>query len=93
MARLHFEVGVFLGTCCFISLAFLVLDWKRNRDGGNIQLPFHDDEEDELDGGTSQSDPFPITKPVDILDGYPLREEEFWRKVRSPCTIEGSVFA
>ncbi|KLO19365.1 multidrug resistance-associated ABC transporter [Schizopora paradoxa] len=82
MTRLEFEVGILLSTCCLLSVAFFVLDWKRSRDGGSIQLPLHDDGEEELDGGSSQSDPFPITKPVDVLDGYPIREDEFWRKMR-----------
>ena len=47
MTRLQFEVGILLSACCFISLAFFLLDWKRSRDGGSIQLPMHGDEEEE----------------------------------------------
>ncbi len=64
---------------CSSSLSTGSAEGKR----GHIQLPLHDDGEEELDGGTSQNDPFPITKPVDMLDGYPIREDDFWREVRS----------
>ncbi len=91
MARFQLEVGLFLCACSLLSLLFFALDWKRGREEGHIQLPLHDDGEEELDGGTSQNDPFPITKPVDMLDGYPIREDDFWREVRSSRVLYRST--
>ena len=88
MPRYELECVVALVVVALISSIVFFLDRPKE---GKIKLPFHDEEVEAegepyevLDGG--QSDPFDVTKPVDVVDGEPLDEEEFWANVRSsPC--------
>lgn len=44
---------------------------------GKIQLPTHG----ELDESLTR-DPFDVNRPEDVIDGYPINEEGFWKNVR-----------
>lgn len=48
---------------------------------GKIRLTEGDDE---------QNDAFDVTKPEDIIDGYPIDEQGFWSRVRQGnlCEVE-----
>ncbi|KAJ7853283.1 multidrug resistance-associated ABC transporter [Mycena olivaceomarginata] len=43
---------------------------------GKIQLPLHSESDNSTD------DAFDVTKPEDIVDGYPIDEEGFWAKTK-----------
>ena len=78
MPSFQLEVGIVL--CCCALFSASVFLWQRRPEEGAVKLPIHNDEE--LDGAIESDDPFDVTKPEDVIDGYPIREEEFWRKVR-----------
>ena len=74
---IHFqsEIAVALALSAFGSLATFCLTRPRK---GKIQLPVHAD--GSLDA-TSNRDPFDVTTPDDVIDGYPVDEEAFWKEV------------
>jgi len=45
---------------------------------GKIRLPIHTDEDEGKDG-------LDVTKPEDLLDGYPIDLDGFWKRVSSVC--------
>lgn len=71
MARFQLEIAITLIGFSAASLLFLVL--RRSKEG-KIQLPSHVTED--------APDPFDITTPEDFIEGYPIDEENFWRKAR-----------
>ena len=79
MTQFQLEIGIFLCCCAVVSSLFF---YRATRpEDSKIALPIrngslgHEDER-EVD------DPFNVTTPEDMVDGFPIREEEFWRKVR-----------
>ena len=64
--------------CCSALVSAAVFAYEARPKDRQVQLPTYDDGERE-----HVDDPFDVTKPEDIIDGYPIREEEFWAKVRS----------
>ena len=79
MPRLQLEAGVFLCVCAVISCLKFVLNWRNSKREGTIVLDAAQDEG--LDGLSTSADPFPITKEEDVVDGFPIQEQVFWRKV------------
>ncbi|KAJ3746747.1 multidrug resistance-associated ABC transporter [Lentinula detonsa] len=74
MARYQPEIALALAVLVAASLCLLVLN--RHRDG-KIQLPVN-----VAQGEQSLPDPFDVTTPEDFLEGYPIDEENFWKKLR-----------
>ncbi|KAG6854494.1 hypothetical protein C0991_006096 [Blastosporella zonata] len=75
MPRFQFEVWLVLATAALGSGAIFFLNRPRE---GKIQLPIH---------GTADvleniHDPFDVTKPEDVVDGYPIEGDAFWSKMR-----------
>ncbi|THH04398.1 hypothetical protein EW145_g5549, partial [Phellinidium pouzarii] len=79
MPAYQLAVGIVL-CCCALFSAFVFISEGHYKEG-ELRLPIHDDD-DELDGAAKAGDPFDITEPEDLINGYPIREEEFWAKMR-----------
>jgi hypothetical protein len=62
-----------LSAACSIAVFYLT----RPKDG---QIKLFVEHDDGYDHG-NRLDPFDITKPEDVIDGYPLDEDAFWIKV------------
>ncbi|TFK68805.1 multidrug resistance-associated ABC transporter [Pluteus cervinus] len=73
MPRFEFEITVVLVLSAIGSL--LAFFAGREKDG-KIQLPLTNDTVGH------EYDPFDVTTPEDILDGYPVDETTFWNKMR-----------
>lgn len=58
----------------FSALAKVLLRHKE----GEIKLPLSQN----ADTAALEHDPFDVATPEDVIDGYPLDEEDFWIKVR-----------
>lgn len=80
MPRFQLEVSIVFALSIVCSLGILYL--SRAQDG-KIRLPVGRDEIDEFED--FGHDPFDITKPEDIVDGYPIDEPKFWAKVWVSC--------
>lgn len=82
MPRLELEVGILLCSCALISV--LVFSFDKKPEEGKIKLyeQHLGRDEGEDDDLQEQSDPYYVTKDEDIIDGYPIKENEFWQKVR-----------
>ncbi|KAG6829812.1 hypothetical protein H0H87_010041 [Tephrocybe sp. NHM501043] len=78
MPRFQFEVWITLTTVAFGSGTIFFLSRPKE---GKIQLPIHGTTE-ELAEETSAHDPFDVTKPEDVVDGYPIDGDEFWSKMK-----------
>ena len=76
MFRFQLEVAIALVTSAFSSLVVRYFTGKKAE--GTIQLPIHI-EEDQHD---TLHDPFDVTKPEDVVHGYPIDAEGFWTRVR-----------
>lgn len=88
MPRFEFEISVVLVICVLVSR---VVWWftMREKEGG-VRLPVHIGEEEsgsgmltssvDTGGYLSRGDPFDITKLEDIVDGYPIDEDGFWKR-------------
>ncbi|KAF8205439.1 multidrug resistance-associated ABC transporter [Mycena galopus ATCC 62051] len=70
MPLYQLEIASALAISAFCSSVFLYLNRPTE---GKIQLPLHSDFSD---------DAFDVTKPEDILDGYPIEGEAFWVKIK-----------
>ncbi|KAL4079580.1 hypothetical protein J3A83DRAFT_4368342 [Scleroderma citrinum] len=55
--------------------SLVVFYLARSNGRGKIQLPTHGEDDDSL-----LRDPFDVTRPEDVIDGYPINEEEFWNE-------------
>ncbi|TFK48986.1 P-loop containing nucleoside triphosphate hydrolase protein [Heliocybe sulcata] len=77
MLRFQLQVAVSLAVATVGSLGFLWYYGTGDYEEGKVRLPVYSDGEEEL-----QSDPFNITKPEDLIDGYPVDEQGFWNKMR-----------
>ncbi|KIJ58252.1 hypothetical protein HYDPIDRAFT_44556 [Hydnomerulius pinastri MD-312] len=60
-----------------IGVGSLVVLYLTRSQEGKIQLPTHGE-----DGESLVRDPFDVTRPEDVVDGFPINEEEFWNNVR-----------
>jgi hypothetical protein len=80
MPRFEFEISVAL--LVSVVLSGIVL-WVTREKEGKVQLPTHVGEEPLGDGFLGGGDPFDVTKPEDLLDGFPVNEEQFWKRVSS----------
>jgi hypothetical protein len=76
MLRYQLEVVIALNVSAALSALFLYLTRPKE---GNIQLPVHARDTAET---YSDGDPFDVTTAEDVLEGYPLDEEQFWAKVQ-----------
>ena len=75
MAQYQLEVGILLALAALGSaLTFVVFRVKDSE--GVIKLPTTDNSLER------EHDPFDVTVPEDLVDGHPIGEEQFWRKVR-----------
>ncbi|KAF9234929.1 hypothetical protein BU15DRAFT_78554 [Melanogaster broomeanus] len=74
MLEYQLPLAAVLAATAVGSIVVLYLTRPRK---GKIQLPTHGDEDEPL-----LRDPFDVTRPEDIVDGYPINEDAFWDKVR-----------
>ncbi|TFK22452.1 ATP-binding cassette transporter [Coprinopsis marcescibilis] len=74
MFRFQVEIGAALIASAVSSS--VALYWSKKSGEGKIRLPVHGD------GEHPQHDPLDVTTPTDLIDGYPIDEEKFWRKMR-----------
>lgn len=79
MPRLEFEISVALVGCVLVSLVGL---WITREKEGSVKLPVHVGDDDSLGNGSGEGDPFDVTKPEDVVDGYPIDEDGFWKRIR-----------
>ena len=77
MPQFEFEIGIFLLCCALVSIAVFLFESLSQE--GKLKLPTHG--EDFLNVALEIDDPFDVTKPEDIIDGDPIRENEFWAAV------------
>lgn len=95
MPAFQFESAVFLAGSGLVSVLVLVLSRPKE---GKVKLPTAtdaaSDDEGELELEGEKADPFDVTKPEDVIDGYPIDADGFWEKVRphlskrmSPLTL------
>lgn len=58
-----------------------VVAWFFREKEGRIRLPVHAEDEHPASGFVAEADPFNVTTPEDIVDGYPVDADEFWKRV------------
>ncbi|KDR79985.1 hypothetical protein GALMADRAFT_242167 [Galerina marginata CBS 339.88] len=75
MLRLQLPIAIVLGVSAAASCIFFFFTQTEE---GKIQLPRHVEAEDDV----PQHDPFDVTKPQDVNDGFPIEEEQFWTRMR-----------
>lgn len=84
MPSFEFEISVVLVVFAFVSLVAL---WITREKEGSVKLPTHVGDEGVVGGGGDEDayvpvvDPFDVTKPEDLIDGYPIDGEGFWKRV------------
>ncbi|KAF9450615.1 P-loop containing nucleoside triphosphate hydrolase protein [Macrolepiota fuliginosa MF-IS2] len=78
MPRFEFEASVVLAVCAVSSA---VVGWFTREKEGTVRLPMHVGEEGNP-AGSGGEDPFDVTRPEDVVDGYPLDADEFWKRMR-----------
>ncbi len=78
MPRFQFETSVALMVCVVGSG---VVTWFVSEKEGKIRLPMHAEDERPASGFVAEADPFNVTTPEDIVDGYPVDADEFWKRV------------
>jgi len=86
MVCFEFEISVVLAIC--VPVSCVVLWFTTRAKEGGVRLPVHVGEDEgiltrdtDAGGYLSGDDPFDVTKPEDIIDGYPIDEDEFWNRV------------
>ena len=74
MPKFQFEVALALvvGALCSLTFSYVT----RAQEGG-IKLPIRAEENQE-----TERDPFDVTGPDDLVEGYPVKEDAFWAQVR-----------
>ncbi|KAJ6595567.1 multidrug resistance-associated ABC transporter [Mycena vulgaris] len=72
MPLYQLEIAVALGISAFFSGVFLFLNRPTE---GKIQLPIHAEAD-------TYEDAFDVTKPEDLVDGYPIDGDAFWARIR-----------
>ena len=83
MPQLQLAATVFLVCCAIVS--GVAIFYQGKAPDREIQLPINNDEIPGLDDGTKSDDPFEVTTPEDVIDGYPVAERKFWVRVRNSC--------
>jgi hypothetical protein len=78
MLKFQLEVAIALTVGAAASL--VVFYFTRPKEG-KIKLPTHTDDQEH------EHDPFDVTTPEDVVEGYPLQEEAFWAQVRYERSI------
>lgn len=84
MPRFQFEISVALMVCVVGSG---VVAWFVREKKGKIRLPTHTDDEHQTNGFVPEADPFNVTTPEDIVDGYPIDIDEFWKQVNAEYVL------
>ena len=83
MVCFEFEISVVLAIC--VPVSCVVLWFTARAKEGGVKLPVHVGGEvtrnADTGGYLSGDDPFDVTKPEDIIDGYPIDEDGFWKRV------------
>lgn len=77
--QLFVAIALIVAAACSFAINIL------SRQEGQIKLPVYNDANEDDEGllpSVDSKDPFDVTKAEDFLDGYPLHEEGFWKKVR-----------
>ncbi|RDB27902.1 ATP-dependent bile acid permease [Hypsizygus marmoreus] len=89
MPRFQLEVSIALAVC---ALGSLLIFYLTRSNEGKIQLPTYLGQDRQLDdvGG---HDPFDITTPEDIIDGYPINPDAFWGKMKQRKFIISGALA
>ncbi|KAJ7640732.1 multidrug resistance-associated ABC transporter [Mycena polygramma] len=72
MPLYQLEIASGLAIAAFFSGVFFYLNRPTE---GKIQLPVHSEYD-------TDEDPFDVTKPEDIIDGYPIEGEAFWVQIK-----------
>lgn len=75
MPQYQLEIAVLLAASVVCSVVIFYL--TRPRDG---QIKLSVEHDDGYEHGT-QPDPFDVSTPEDMIDGYPIDEHAFWVKV------------
>ncbi|KAJ7785356.1 multidrug resistance-associated ABC transporter [Mycena maculata] len=71
MPLYQLEIAIALALSALCSSVFFFLSRPKE---GKIQLPIYSESVEE--------DPFDVTKPEDVIDGYPIEEDAFWTQVK-----------
>ncbi|KAF8879657.1 ATP-binding cassette transporter [Gymnopilus junonius] len=88
MPRFQLQTAAVLVSSAAASFIFLLLTRSEE---GKIQLPSHVNVNE--DGEYAEHDPFDVTRPEDVIDGYPIEEEAFWRRMRWRKIFVSSLLA
>ncbi|PPQ81930.1 hypothetical protein CVT25_013778 [Psilocybe cyanescens] len=73
----HYQLPIAIVLVLSAATSLIVFFLTRTQEG-KIQLS----DDDILDNELPQHDAFDVTRPEDILDGHPIEEEQFWRRMR-----------
>ncbi|KAF8888648.1 hypothetical protein BD779DRAFT_455287 [Infundibulicybe gibba] len=76
MPRYQLPIAI---TLVGFSIASLIAFYFTRPNRGKIKLPLH---LDDTTGPLFAGDPFDVTTPEDIIDGYPIEAEAFWAQMR-----------
>jgi len=74
----QFQLPIAIGLASGSVASWILFYFARPKEG-KIQLPIHADGDD----GYEERDGLDVAKPVDLLDGYPIDPDGFWKRVRS----------
>lgn len=66
-------VAIILSASTLFSLSLL---WFTRSKDGQLKLPKHSDGQD-----TDSHDPFNVLRPMDLSNGEPIDEQDFWHRV------------
>lgn len=78
MPLFQLEVAITLAVSAFCSFVVFYLSQEKE---GNIQLPTNVEADSAEDFDRHEPDPFDVTTPEDLVDGYPIDGEAFWARV------------
>jgi len=74
----QFQLPIAIGLASGSVASWILFHFARPTEG-KIQLPIHADGDD----GYEERDGLDVAKPEDLLDGYPIDLDGFWKRVRS----------
>ncbi|CAK5268423.1 unnamed protein product [Mycena citricolor] len=84
MAPYDIYVASALDAIALFSATLLGISrWRSARREGKIKLPVSDGVQNGNNPGVQRYDPFDVTTPEDVLEGYPLEEESFWDGIKT----------
>jgi hypothetical protein len=75
MIRFELEIAITLAVGAVGSLFVFYLTREKE---GKLRLPINVDESEDFLHG---HDPFDVTTPEDVIDGYPIDPDAFWTSV------------